>query len=365
MRRIKQWLSVYWMLVLMPTILVGVWVGVPRYIEWDCYTWVWKSYDFIAEHYYDKGAIDHVKLFNGALEGLERSARHKRKSFVAARVPAHATLEEAKDILRNEYHRAQWTFADGKSLAVDAADGMCIACGDAHTKIHWLFPLRDEDNHPVRMESTWYLRSPDNIAVFILGELDDFPGNVTEGAIAAQVKSYAAAGAKGIVLDLRNCPGGRARIADEILSCFLKNGMHLYTVRDPAGDTKQFAVGDGVSDLPVVVLVNKYSASAAELIADTLQRRHRAIVIGERTSGKVNVANEFLLDEHWFIFVGVTVGEILTTDGGLLNDLGVTPAVVVSSTSSLETAINKVQTLDPATDPQFKAALEKVGEFKK
>ena len=93
-------------------------------------------------------------------------------------------------------------------------------------------------------------------------------------------------GMKGLLLDLRNNPGGMLQQAVETADLFVENGRIL-TVKDRTGERHYDAHADGTfSGFPIVVLVNRKTASAAEIIAACLQDHERAAVLGERTYGQ-------------------------------------------------------------------------------
>lgn len=100
-------------------------------------------------------------------------------------------------------------------------------------------------------------------------------------------------GVQGVVLDLRNNPGGLLRGAVEICDLFLEEGTIVSTrSRDSfRNETYQAQPGGTLPDFPLAVLVNEHSASASEIVAACLQDHGRAVVVGERTFGKGSVQN--------------------------------------------------------------------------
>jgi carboxyl-terminal processing protease len=101
-------------------------------------------------------------------------------------------------------------------------------------------------------------------------------------------------GAKGIIIDLRNNPGGLLPAATDVCDKFLSQGTIVSTRADREqpgqmpSEAKASASADDVK-LPLVVLVNQYSASASEIVSGALQDQHRALVVGDRTFGKGSV----------------------------------------------------------------------------
>ncbi|MGC4006250.1 MAG: S41 family peptidase [Pirellulales bacterium] len=103
---------------------------------------------------------------------------------------------------------------------------------------------------------------------------------------------------KGLVLDLRNNPGGLLSAAVEISDLFVTDGKIVSTKGRNTPERVWEAKKDGpFEDVPMVVLVNKYSASASEILSACLQDHKRAIVVGERTWGKGSVQNVIDLED--------------------------------------------------------------------
>lgn len=104
---------------------------------------------------------------------------------------------------------------------------------------------------------------------------------------------------KGLVLDLRNNPGGLLSSSVEVSDALLDGGLVVYTEgRLPTSNTKLYAnAGDVLNGLPVVVLINEGSASAAEIVAGALQDHRRAVIIGTESFGKGSVQTVIPLGE--------------------------------------------------------------------
>ncbi len=134
---------------------------------------------------------------------------------------------------------------------------------------------------------------------------------------------------EGIILDLRNNPGGILDEAVGTASQFLTHG-NVLLVRDAEGKTSPVPVEAGglAPDLPLVVLVNGGSASAAEIVAGALQDAHRATLVGETTFGTGTVLNEFPLYNGSALLLAVR--EWLTPDGHSFWHEGITPKIKVA-----------------------------------
>jgi carboxyl-terminal processing protease len=132
---------------------------------------------------------------------------------------------------------------------------------------------------------------------------------------------------RGIILDLRDDPGGLLTEAVSTASAFLARGPVVsYVQRDSAPDVLD-AHGGGDTGMPLVVLVNGGTASAAEIVAGALQDRGRAIIVGSQTFGKGSVQAPDQLSDGSDI--ELTIGHYLTPDGRSLDGVGITPDVLV------------------------------------
>jgi len=140
----------------------------------------------------------------------------------------------------------------------------------------------------------------------------------------------------GVVLDLRDNPGGLLDEAVAVASVFLDGGPVVSYERrgKPAQTLDAYAGGD--LSTPLVVLVNPSTASAAEVVAAALQDRNRAVVVGTRTYGKGSVQEPSTLSDGSAL--ELTVGRYLTPAGRSLDDVGVEPDVVVPPGEAPEVA---------------------------
>ncbi len=122
-------------------------------------------------------------------------------------------------------------------------------------------------------------------------------------------------GAKGIVLDLRSDPGGILDQGLDIADLFLASGQTIASVRTRTGPPQVFTThgGQHVADVPLVVLVDGYSASASEIVTGALQDHDRALVIGTTSFGKGLVQTVFPLDGGWAM--KLTTGKWYTPSG--------------------------------------------------
>jgi carboxyl-terminal processing protease len=126
-------------------------------------------------------------------------------------------------------------------------------------------------------------------------------GERTLGELKSALEELKLGGMQGLVLDLRNDPGGLVPAAVGVCELFLEKGKPIVSTRGREGEIEhEYKAGGGekFSDFPVAVLVNEYSASASEIVAACLQDNNRAKVIGQRSYGKGTVQNFLPLSGH-------------------------------------------------------------------
>ena len=157
---------------------------------------------------------------------------------------------------------------------------------------------------------------------------------------------------KGFIIDLRSNPGGLLTNAIYISDMLLKGGVIVSTVdRDRYKSTTRAKFGQ-TTDKPVVVLINKGSASASEILSGALKDNHRATIIGEQSFGKglVQEINK-LPDESG---MNITIQRYLTPSGTDIHKKGITPDIVVELTK---------ENVDAKDDVQLKKAIEVLKEM--
>jgi len=160
----------------------------------------------------------------------------------------------------------------------------------------------------------------------------------TRGTARSMRSALAASGAErsGVILDLRGNPGGLLVEATDVAGAFL-NGGTVVEFFMPGKSPEIFnAIGDGDSKTPLVVLIDRGTASAAEIVAAALQDRNRAVIVGERTFGKAAVQDLTELSNG--AAIELTIGYYLTPNGKRLEGQGLDPDIMVSSNESKSVA---------------------------
>jgi carboxyl-terminal processing protease len=138
-----------------------------------------------------------------------------------------------------------------------------------------------------------------------------------------------AKGARGYILDLRDDPGGFVDAAVAISSYFIPQGTIVSTIQRDGERTTNEALGDAIGGLhPLVVLVNKYTASASEITSGALEDYHLATLIGTRTFGKGVVQSIFPLADDGAL--KITTARYLTPAGRDIQHHGIEPNILVN-----------------------------------
>ena len=132
----------------------------------------------------------------------------------------------------------------------------------------------------------------------------------------------------GLVLDLRNNPGGLVSSVVDVTSQFIEDGLVLYQI-DAKGNRRNWGVKSGgkALEIPMVVLINEFSASASEVFTGAIIDNDRATVIGTTTFGKGSVTNLWRLDDG--SGVNFTTARWFTPNGSLIEGQGLTPDVLL------------------------------------
>jgi len=136
---------------------------------------------------------------------------------------------------------------------------------------------------------------------------------------------------KGVVLDLRNNPGGVLGAAIDVTDVFLDKGLIVYTKGRAKDSELKFSasLGDQLDGAPIVVLVNSGSASASEIVAGALQDHQRAIIMGRQTFGKGSVQTILPLTDKSAI--KLTTARYYTPNGRSIQAEGISPDIFIEN----------------------------------
>lgn len=251
---------------------------------------------------------------------------------------------------------------DGKSLKGLSPDLASAAIqGPAGSTAH-LILMRGESTVDLNVTRA-HVTAP-----FVLGA--DLPGGIfyarifsfgtgTGDQLSALLQKNVA-GKKGMVLDLRDNPGGFIDAAQSVIGDFVTSG-EAFELHDRYGNVEKTNVSapHTAPTIPLVVLVDKDSASASEIVAGSLRAHHRAQLLGETTFGKGSVQEDFPLSnggdlhltiKHWFL-----------PDGSTVQGVGLKPDQVVALANPQDQFAVSDPTAGYAHDTQLVAALHELG----
>ena len=204
--------------------------------------------------------------------------------------------------------------------------------------------------HQVEVQVASGVMLPDNVG---LVTIINFDSRCASETIAA-VEDLLDQGAQAFIFDVRNNPGGYASQLVDVLDYLLPEGQLFRTV-DYAGNETVDTSDAKHLDVPMAVLVNSESYSAAEFFAAAMMDYEAAVVVGEKTIGKGYFQMNYRLNDG--SAVNLSVGEYFTPKGKNLAGVGIVPHVEVEVDKETFLAIY-ARTLDPMEDPQVLAALD-------
>lgn len=184
-------------------------------------------------------------------------------------------------------------------------------------------------------------------------KIDNFDERSATETIAF-VKDLIGQGAEALLFDVRFNPGGYADELVKVLDYLLPEG-DLFRSVDYAGREEVDTSDASCVELPMAVLVNEDSYSAAEFFAAALQEYEWATIVGSQTYGKGNFQTAFYLSDG--SMVNLSIGKYYTPGGKSLSETGVTPDVVVDLDDE-QYALLYYNALEQADDPQFQAAID-------
>lgn len=349
----------------------------------------WDTWDLLSRQYIDKAALDPQKMFYGAISGMVASLGDPYTVFL----PPEAQKSTKEDLGGSfEGVGIELGFNKDKRLSVIAplsgtpADKAGIKPGDLIVKINdkdttgMSLPdavklIRGQKGTTVKLtifrendgiEPKDYNLNRDTI---IVKSVEVTYKNTASGKKVAVIKlsrfgertndewnkvvsDIISQNAQGLVLDVRNNPGGFLESAVFIGSEFLDGGAVVLQENNKGVKTpfKVARVGK-LLKYPLEVLINKGSASASEIVAGAIQDRKRGKLIGEKSFGKGTIQEAQDLDAGTGIHI--TVAKWLTPNGRWVNQLqGLDPDVVVESPKI------DVNTPDSKIDPQLDKAIE-------
>jgi carboxyl-terminal processing protease len=220
------------------------------------------------------------------------------------------------------------------------------------------FPLKREriEIHPVRYEV-----HQEQVGKIGYIRLIQFSANAADEMKAA-IRDLEKQGVTGYILDLRSNPGGLLIASIEIARMWLQEGGIVSTVNRLGESDRERANNTQLTNKPLVVMINRGSASASEILSGALKDNDRARLVGEKTFGKGVVQSVRGLGDGSGL--AVTVAKYLTPKGTDINKKGIEPDIIIQlSEKQLEALGRDRNKIGTSADAQYTTALEELNQI--
>ncbi len=362
----------------------------------------WDAWNILSNNYVDPKALDATKMVDGAISGMVDSlgdAGHTRylapdvalaeRESLAGRfegIGAYIDVRDGQPLIVEPIEQSPAERAGIKAgdliMKVDGKDVRGVTIDELRTLVRGprgtsvtltiqrpgesgtidITVQRDE----IRVPSVTWRMLPNNVAMIHLVQFSE----QADDDIKTAINDARAQGATALVLDLRNNPGGLVDQLVKVAGEFLPKGSTVLLEQDRSGAQKPYTTSQaGVGqDIPMAVLVNKNSASSAEILAAALSEAGRAQVIGTPTFGTATVLRTFRLNNGGELRVGTT--QWLTPEGKQVRGVGITPDIDVELApgeqplSPADAAALDQAALRDSSDVQLVKALEVLGALR-
>lgn len=338
----------------------------------------WQAWEIVHEEYVDQ-PVDDEALMRGAIRGMmdglgdQHSSYMDPEEFRQANTPMEGEYEGIGAYVDTsaEYLTITSTMQgspaekaglrpNDKIIAVDGedmtgVDGSIVlkhVLGPAGSQVVLTILREEEEPFDVTItRDTIILKSVEsemlenNIAYVKLTTY----GDDTTRDLKTALRQLLSQNPRGMILDLRNNPGGYLTTAIEVVSQFVGDGVVMYEEYGSGERQIYEAISGGMAtEIPLVVLVNEGTASASEITAGAIQDYGRGTLVGMQTFGKGSVQNWVPLDKDQGA-VRVTVARWLTPNERQIHEVGLEPDVVVELTE---------EDFEAGRDPQLDKAIE-------
>jgi carboxyl-terminal processing protease len=348
----------------------------------------WEAWNDVQRSYVDIDQVTEDALMQGALAGMINALGDKHSAYmdpdlfqemsqdlngsfegIGANVQKDETSGGLKIMSTIEGSPARGKLKSGDIIiGVDGEDVtrytesqiISRVRGTAGTSVT-LTVIRDGESEPLDVELIRAkIERPVVVAKVLENKigyikLNDFSANSTT-ELEKGLEQIDVENLNGLILDLRDDPGGYLRQAIEVASAFIKSGpVVIQRGRPGTEDIKLQATGDLFvpESIPMVVLINENSASASELVSGALKDYKRATIVGVKSYGKGSVQSWMELDNGGAL--RLTTAHFFTPLGNAVHEIGITPDVIVEW--SLE-----AREANPDDDPQLAKAIELLRE---
>lgn len=355
----------------------------------------WEAWNKVSDKFIGREKIDTSKMYYGAIKGMIASLDDPYTFFLTP-----AENKQSKDDLGGKFEGigAQLGLKDNKIVVIaplksSPAENAGVRAGDFINKVDdasikgWTLPaavakIRGPKGTKVKLtlerkekefdltitrdqitinsvelsfeNSTNCQNNCAKVAYLKLNQFSDTTNDEWDAAAGKISESWKKREVRGLVLDLRDNPGGYLDSAVYLSSEFLPQGKTVVKQESTTTDTKNYYIRrDGkLLDIPVVVLINKGSASASEILAGALRDFKRAKLVGEKSFGKGSVQEALDLKDGAGLHV--TVAKWILPNGDWINGKGIEPDVKIEQT------IQEGTTMTKDKDVQLEKAIQEI-----
>jgi carboxyl-terminal processing protease len=350
----------------------------------------WEAWNLVKKEYYKPEAVDTTKMTYGAIQGMLSALGDNHTGFASPEISKIQQQDlqgnfsgigvsvESRDGLitvvspmEGSPGEAAGVKAGDVIIKVDGKDVTTLSLMEAVSMIRGpkgtqveLTLARKGESSPVVLKITRADIKVDSVTGKILDndgskiayvKVSSFTDNTTD-LLNKKLKELMAQNPQGMILDLRNNPGGLLEAGVEVASQFMSEGVVLH--QETGTKTKDYNVKSGglATKIPLTVLINGGSASASEIVAGALQDTERAKLIGEPSYGKDTVQYVHTLSDK--STVRITISQWLTPNRQDIHEKGLKPDLLVPMTETdydlnqdpqLDQAVQYLQQLKPAS----------------
>lgn len=342
-----------------------------------------KVLDILQKKYVDKQKINQEKLYYGAIKGAVASLNDPYTFFLTPE-----ENKQSKDDLQGKFEGigAQLGLKNGRIIVIaplknSPAEKSGVKAGDFINAVDsektagWTLnqavskirgPKRtkvkltlERNNKELTVDiirdeihvSSVELSYKNNVAILKLNQFGENTNDEWDKAVDEIKSQYDQKKIKGMILDLRDNPGGYLQSSIYIASEFLTIGKIVVKQQSVNQSLNYYVERNGrLLDIPLVVLINQGSASASEILAGALRDYKRAKLVGEKSFGKGSVQEAIDLDKGAGIHI--TVAKWILPNGDWINEKGIKPDIEVKN------EIDEKNTLTPDNDKQLDTALK-------
>ncbi len=339
-----------------------------------------EVWDILASDFVDTKALNKAELGRGAIEGMIKALNDAHTSYIDADsysreqlefqgsyegIGAHVTVDEAKQLIivapiPGSPAESAGIRPGDKILAINGDPTENLSLTEAVQKIKGpsgstvtLSVLHLTDSSPITLQiKRGQIRTPSVIVEKLPNDLARmrilYFSQRTDNEVEEALEAIHAEGIKGIIIDLRNNPGGLLDTTIDVTSQFVHDGIIAIQVdRDGKEEVLRSRQGSARADIPIAVLINENSASGSEIMAGAIQDYGRGPIIGTKSFGKGSVNHLRQLSDGSALYV--TVARWLTPNGRLIEGEGLAPDIDVPLTP---------EQLVQGVDPQLQRATE-------